>query len=201
MFCAKCGTQIAEGGRFCPNCGAVAGGPDAPAEQKYAARGQWIAANIPEEKPKKSYGFLILVLLVVALIIAGIVWFYINVIKYDQDTTREAQERFLNSEGMRIGDSALDKIEIKEQTIYQSDTMTIQATYYGDALDNRVHGGRIDLPCDGLFLNVTNHTGTDIKILCDSLALNGATSTFAPYIDLTVPFPFIVYPERLPSAG
>ncbi len=187
MFCAKCGTQIAEGGRFCPNCGAAVGGTDAPAEQKYDSREQWIAANIPEEKPKKRYGFLILVLIVVAAIIAGIVWFYIHVIKYDQDTTRQAQEQFLNSEGTGIGDGALDPIEIKKQTIYDSDKMTVQATYYGDALDNRVHGGRIDLPCDGLFLDVTNHTGGDLTILCDSIAFNGAASTFAPTLDLTVP--------------
>nr|MCR5094719.1 zinc ribbon domain-containing protein [Lachnospiraceae bacterium] len=187
MYCAKCGTLIAEGGKFCPNCGAVAGGPDATPDTTYAARGQWMAQNLPEEKPKKHYGFLILVLLVLAGFVAFGIWFYINVIRYDRQTTQEAQERFLNSEGSGIGDSALDPIEIKEQTIYQSDSMTIKATYYGDALDNRVHSGRIDFPCDGLFLDVTNHTGGELKILCDSIALNGAASTLAPELDLTVP--------------
>ena len=38
MFCAKCGTEIAEGGNSCPICGAVAGGEGASAGSTYMAR-------------------------------------------------------------------------------------------------------------------------------------------------------------------
>lgn len=144
-----------------------------------------MADNIPDEKPQKSYGFLLLVLFVVLLIAVGAIWFYVGVIRHGQKIAEEAQESFLNTEGARTG--AIDDIVVKEQTIYESDTMTIRATYFGDALDDRVHSGRIDLPCDGLFLAVDNQNEVDIKLLCDSVALNGAASTFAPELELTVP--------------
>ncbi len=192
MFCTVCGTQNNDNASVCTNCGAdlntqkiqVFGEPQSERERFMAANGGYTS-----EADKKKAVVVILVILgvILALIVAGILAFYILVIKKSDDMKKEAQEIFYNTEGRRMSEQLLEPIEIKEQTIYDSDVFAVKASYFGDALDDRVHSGRIDMPCSGLFLKVKNKTGKDIRVDCLSTAFNKAASTFAPELDLTVP--------------
>lgn len=192
MFCTVCGAKNDDNAQVCVNCGAdlnaqktqVFGEPVSERERFMAANGGYTG----EAEGKKALVVILIILgVILALIVAGILAFYILVIKKSDDMKKEAQEEFYNTEGRRMGEKLLEPIEIKEQTIYDSDVFAVKASYFGDPLDDKVHSGRIDMPCSGLFLKVKNKTGKDISVDCLSIAFNKAASTFAPELELTVP--------------
>lgn len=67
MFCPNCGHQVADGSRFCGNCGNPVSAPQAPVQQPVYQ---------PPKKKKKGFNWLVLVIiLLVAAIIGGIVFY------------------------------------------------------------------------------------------------------------------------------
>ena len=50
MFCKNCGTQIAEGGKFCPKCGTPVGGVDSENVNQQSVPSTHILRNLLDNK-------------------------------------------------------------------------------------------------------------------------------------------------------
>lgn len=89
MICDKCGTPVADGSKFCSNCGWVL-----PAEVPVPA---YTPAGEPEEKKKKGGGFLsspagiALVVILAIAVIAGITFGIIFLVKGNANNTVDAE--------------------------------------------------------------------------------------------------------------
>ncbi len=74
MYCAQCGSQVADAARFCGSCGAaVAAGPRAEAKPAVVTRLE--LASVGERLGARALDFAIVIVLYVALIVFGVAIF------------------------------------------------------------------------------------------------------------------------------
>ena len=212
MICPKCGAEVADGVKFCGNCGNPMSDPgtyqippQGSQTYDYTQPSQPVDyTQVPPKKPKTGLIILIIVLAIVLIIGGSIAWFVHTVRKAANTYINEYEDDYETLEDIDIDDIDLDDINVDIEGLDDA-IESMESLDFSDSLDNDTGTDDYDVITDDETTAVSDAeeyaygyadvtiAGNDITIIPNG-GLNGSTvlyggkdlDGFLDYVDDTV---------------